>query len=448
MKKLLRIAFRNLLQSRQKTLILGSALGLVAMLLVLLMALSQGVSDTMRESATILVSGHVNVAGFYKAKVEDSFPLITDVKAIEEVVRKSVGDELDYIVVRQRGWGKIISASNRLQVAIHGVLIENEPGLQDRLRPAPESAYKEGGSDEVFGDISQLGEQDTVAIFESQAKRLEVGIGDPLTLTTESLTGRVNTKDVRIIAVLKDIGFMSNWSVFSDSQGIQDLYQLNPNTAGALQIYLKDPDSAERVMQQLRESLSANGHELLAYNPNPFWQKFNIISGENWTGQKLDLTLWENEVSFLKWAVKGLDGVSFFLVAILLFIIAIGIINSMLMSVRERTREIGSLRAIGMHRREVLLMFLFEALLLGLGSTALGSAIGASAAIALNAAKLTIPSGALQAVLLSDTLHLAVNAGQILQGVFLLTLFVIIASLIPASRAASLEPVKAIHHTR
>ena len=140
--------------------------------------------------------------------------------------------------------------------------------------------------------------------------------------------------------------------------------------------------------------------------------------------------------------------VSFFLVAILLFIIAIGIINSMLMSVRERTREIGSLRAIGMHRREVLLMFLFEALLLGLGSTALGSAIGASAAIALNAAKLTIPSGALQAVLLSDTLHLAVNAGQILQGVFLLTLFVIIASLIPASRSASLEPVKAIHHTR
>ncbi len=271
MKKLLRIAFRNLLQSRQKTLILGSALGLVAMLLVLLMALSQGVSDTMRESATILVSGHVNVAGFYKAKVEDSFPLITDVKAIEEVVRKSVGDELDYIVVRQRGWGKIISASNRLQVAIHGVLIENEPGLQDRLRPAPESAYKEGGSDEVFGDISQLGEQDTVAIFESQAKRLEVGIGDPLTLTTESLTGRVNTKDVRIIAVLKDIGFMSNWSVFSDSQGIQDLYQLNPNTAGALQIYLKDPDSAERVMQQLRESLSANGHELLAYNPNPIF---------------------------------------------------------------------------------------------------------------------------------------------------------------------------------
>lgn len=241
---------------------------------------------------------------------------------------------------------------------------------------------------------------------------------------------------------------MSGWTIFSDAEGLRDLYQLNPDTAGAVMLYLKDIERAEEVMGRLRPVLEEAGHELMTFDPNPFWQKFTIVSGEDWTGQKLDLTIWENEVSFLKWAIKGLDAVSLLLVSILLFIIAIGIFNTMSMSVRERTREIGSLRSIGMQRNQVLMMFLFEALILGLVFTTFGSAAGALIATGLNAAELTIPSEAIQAVLLSDTLHLVVKPTQLLQTVISFTVFAILASAVPANRAARMEPVEAIHHVR
>lgn len=445
MKRLFIIALRNLIQAKQRTLMLSLALSIVALLLIILLALSQGVANTMRKSATILVSGHVNVAGFYKAKVDDSFPLVTNVKEIEQTVLDGI-DGIDYTVVRQRGWGKIISANNRIQVSIHGVEIENEPGLKQRLRLAPQSSYKTGGEDKVLGDINQLGQLDTVAIFAQQAKKLEVDVGDPLTLTTETLGGRINTKDVRIVAVMADMGFLSNWTIFSDTRGLKELYQLNEDTSGAIQVYLKDPKQAEQAMAQMRTVLLDAGHRVMEHNPNPFWQKFNIVQGENWTGQKLDLTTWDNEVSFLKWAVTGLDAVSISLVGILLVIIAIGIINTMLISVRERTREIGSLRAIGMHRRQILLMFLFEALILGVVATTFGACLGAALASAIDAAQIKIPSDAVKAILLSDTLNLNITLPQILKTILLFTLFSISASLVPASRAARMEPVKAIHH--
>ena len=278
MKRLFIIAFRNLLQAKQRTLMLSLALSIVALLLIILLALSQGVANTMRKSATILVSGHINVAGFYKAKVDDSFPLVTNVKQIEQTVLNGL-DGIDYTVIRQRGWGKIISANNRIQVSIHGVEIEKEPGLKSRLRMALQSEYKEGGQNKALGDINQLQELDTVAIFAGQAKKLEVDVGDPLTLTTETLAGRVNTKDVRIVAILKDMGFLSNWTIFSDTRGLKELYQLNEDTSGAIQVYLKDPDQAEQAMATLRTVLSDAGHDLMEHNPNPFWQKFQIVQG-------------------------------------------------------------------------------------------------------------------------------------------------------------------------
>ncbi|MEC9464216.1 MAG: ABC transporter permease, partial [Myxococcota bacterium] len=85
------IAARNLVQARRRSLLLTAALGMVSMLLVLLLALSQGISDTMMRSATVLVAGHVNVAGFFKGKPEDAFPLVSEKTAVRESVEKLIG---------------------------------------------------------------------------------------------------------------------------------------------------------------------------------------------------------------------------------------------------------------------------------------------------------------------------------------------------------------------
>jgi len=146
------------------------------------------------------------------------------------------------------------------------------------------------------------------------------------------------------------------------------------------------------------------------------------------------------------WMSAAIDGISFFLVAILLVIIAVGIMNSMWISVRERTNEVGTVRAIGMTRRQVLILFLTEALVLGLAATTIGAVLGAAVALGIDAAALPVPSDAVKAILISDTLHLSVSLSHGVGAVATFTLVTGLSAVWPALRASRLEPVTAIHH--
>jgi ABC-type antimicrobial peptide transport system permease subunit len=147
----------------------------------------------------------------------------------------------------------------------------------------------------------------------------------------------------------------------------------------------------------------------------------------------------------MTWTLKALQGMSFVLIAILVAIIIIGIMNTMWIAIRERTREIGTLRAIGMHRREVLWMFLLESVMLGLLATVTGALLGTAIAAALNSLHVPVPQG-LQFFLMSPHLHIAVHGSLIVQAIVTITVITGIAALYPSMRAARLRPVVAMSH--
>jgi len=441
----LTIALRNLRQARRRTILLTTALALVTLLLMLLLALSQGLNQTMIRNATTIVSGHVNVAGFYKPKASDAWPLITGVERIKGIVEKNTPG-LDYMVVRDRAWAKIISEHHSIFVSPSGIDIADEVRLREVVELARESEYKEGGRDEVVGNLDDLKQPHSALMFAAQAKKLGVEVGDYLTVTAPTGSGRTNTVDVTVAAVAKDFGFMSNWNLFLNQQDVRELYQTAEDTSSVVMIYLKDPKQAEPVMGHLREVFKKEGYELMDHQPAPFWMKFDTVAGEDWTGQKLDLTIWSDEVSFLSWISTALDAISYTLVGILMVIIAVGIMNSMWISVRERTQEVGTVRAIGMTRFQVLKLFLSEALILGLFGTAIGSLCGAGLASVLNAAQVTIDSDALRAIMMSDTLQLSVSSWHVVHIIWIFTLVTGLSALWPAYKASRLQPVTAIHH--
>ena len=76
MTQLLLIALRNLGSHKRRTLLLGGAIAGVTALLVVLMGLSNGIQTTTVETATTLMTGHVNVAGFYKVTAGQSAPVV------------------------------------------------------------------------------------------------------------------------------------------------------------------------------------------------------------------------------------------------------------------------------------------------------------------------------------------------------------------------------------
>jgi len=57
--------------------------------------------------------------------------------------------------------------------------------------------------------------------------------------------------------------------------------------------------------------------------------KFQSVSREDWTGQKLDVTTWEDEISFITWVLDAMSCFTRVLITILMCIVGIGIMNTM-----------------------------------------------------------------------------------------------------------------------
>jgi ABC-type antimicrobial peptide transport system permease subunit len=117
----------------------------------------------------------------------------------------------------------------------------------------------------------------------------------------------------------------------------------------------------------------------------------------------------------------------------------------MWIAIRERTKEIGTLRAMGMQRDSVVRMFFLESLLLGIFGGVTGVTLGVSLAALLNGAQIHVPLS-VQIFLMSDTLHLAILPSAMLSALLLVAAVTGAASLFPSLRAARLKPVDAMSH--
>ncbi|HLL01383.1 MAG TPA: FtsX-like permease family protein [Myxococcaceae bacterium] len=431
MSQILLIAFRNLLAHRRRTLLLGSAIAGVTAVLVLLLAVTNGMQATMLESATTLMSGHVNVGGFYKVTAGQSAPVVTGYPELISFIKKEV-PELDYVSQRGRGWAKLVSDTGSMQVGVGGLDVESEPGFRKVIQVQQ-------------GKLDDLREPGTILLFEEQAKKLEVRVGDTLTLSAPTMRGTNNTLDVRVAAIAANVGMMSSFNTFVPSKSLRDLYQLKDDTTGAIFLYLKDMQAIPAVQQRLREKLPQAGYQLMDNDPRAFFMKFEVVNREGWTGQKLDITNWEDEISFVRWVVAALGGITFIFTLVLLIIIAVGIMNTLWIAIRERTREIGTLRAIGMQRERVLGMFLTEAIMLSGAATLTGGVLASLFCMFVNAQQVRAPE-VVRVMLLTENWFLKVEPSSVIVSITIILVCSMIVSLIPSFLAARMKPVTAMHH--
>jgi len=117
--------------------------------------------------------------------------------------------------------------------------------------------------------------------------------------------------------------------------------------------------------------------------------------------------------------------------AISLLVGGIGIMNIMLVSVTERTREIGLRKAMGARKVDILAQFLLEAVILSLAGGAIGIALG------VGIARLVDASGVTNAIITPDAILLAVSF-SVAVGLFF--------GIYPANHAASLKPIEALRY--
>jgi putative ABC transport system permease protein len=136
----------------------------------------------------------------------------------------------------------------------------------------------------------------------------------------------------------------------------------------------------------------------------------------------------DNQVSFL----NNILNILYVLLALSVVVSLFGIVNTLVLTVFERTRELGMLRAIGMTRRQVRRMIRYESVITALIGAALGIALG------------IVLAGLL--VWRVDFIDFAVPLGQVIVFAVAAVIVGIIAAIFPARRAARLNPLQALQY--
>jgi putative ABC transport system permease protein len=257
-----------------------------------------------------------------------------------------------------------------------------------------------------------------VAMARGLAALLGLRDGDDASLLVSTLHGQANASDATVLNTYNtgNAG-LEDKAVFVPLELARSLYDA-PGRADRLTILLPDIALTGGARARLAPAFAAAGLDV-------------------------EISTWQENSAFYR-QVKGMfDMIFSFILAIVLTIVVMSVTNAMGMSVVERTREIGTLRAIGLRRAGVVRLFVTEALLLvGLGCAA-GLLLTLLVRSGVNAAGLsyTPPNGTGRVLLL-----VGLDAGKLAFTAGVLSLLGLVAALFPARRAARRPVTESLAH--
>jgi putative ABC transport system permease protein len=255
-----------------------------------------------------------------------------------------------------------------------------------------------------------------VAVIGDDVRRVLFGVEDPLNKTVE-----LNGRQFVVIGVLeKKAGFMggSNNNFFLMPFSTFDHQFPFIKTSHGDTIHIATvpytPEQVPTITDKGREILRARRHvpfnkpdDFAIFTPDKMIESFQAITG-------------------------GIAGAMIFIASIALLIGGVGVMNIMLVSVTERTREIGLRKAVGAFRRDIVLQFLTEASTLALLGGIVGVVLGVAVPIAVKKAFAALPA---------ETPPWAIIVGlgvSISVGIFF--------GLYPAVKASRLDPIEALRY--
>ncbi len=332
----LKLAFRNIFRNRRRTFIAGSAIGIGLAALVFTDALIIGMGNNMIASATesFMGEGQIHREGFrtsfnVEKTIVDHEQVISDLE--KEPAVKNYSERVE-------SFAMITSPANLSSVMMVGV----SPGSEKNLSQI-DDAITEGSY------FSKSGKRQII-IGSKLAEILEVGLGDRVVLTTsQAYTGNLAQEMFRISGIYHfNIKEMDRGMAFIRLSKAQDMLGIDDNIH-------------EIALRFNNSSIGRN-------QDHPFWQKYsegnNVAAGWSELMPELDLML---EVSQFGTYILGI---------ILFGVVALGIINTLFMSLHERLFEFGVMRAVGTSAFQMGRLVFFEAGALALISILIGCIVG------------------------------------------------------------------------
>ena len=422
--RLLGIAFRNLLRAKRRNALAGGSMALGTAALVLASGLADGISRQLSDNLVAVQTGHLQVVvrpddfhpqnNPFDAYGQDQLPdAETLARRIEAAGRAhGVVRAVPYLFVR----GNAVAGSRSSVAWIVGIDPAQEPELK-----AAQSV--------VSGVFLPEGDETAVYLSEVAARKLRVGVGDSVSFVVQTPQGAVNSLDATVCGVFRKGAPWYDNAFYVTLGAAQTLVDW---PGGATNVKVLLGDGAPRAIARARRAVET---VVAAAAPSPL-PKATRVTVESYA-----------EAGRFSWAIIQANQAALVMLSGFLFAAAgVGVVNAMLMSVRERTREIGTMRALGMRRSRVVRLFVLEGLALGVASALVGALVGGAVVLYLAATGIPMGAAALAWMAGGDVLYPALVPASLLRATLSIVLLSTLASVYPAFSASRLEPREALHH--
>ncbi|HTY60500.1 MAG TPA: FtsX-like permease family protein [Bacteroidota bacterium] len=405
--KFIKLATKNVFRNRRRTVITGLVLVFGATALILAGGFISFSFRGLSENTIRSQLGHIQIYRGDFFEKEEEKPLALGLENVDDLKAK-VGAEphVRFTMARVEFMGLLSNGEKSAVFIGRGIEPEKEMDLSGNRAPVDSGAFL-GQNAHNEGDAE-------VVVARGLAKTLNARLGEYLTLMTTTSKGALNAMDVRVVGIYSTgVPEYDERALMVDLRTAQQL--LVTQKVSKLVVVLDETARTREVADALAAHLPG-----------------------------VALRRWDELATFYKSVVQLYSAIFAFLGVIIFVIVVLSSSNTMMMSIMERTREIGTQLAVGTSRLRLLVNFLYEGLMIGVFGGLLGLLVGAGMAGLVDHSGLRMPpppGGTTGYPLFVDLVP------SVFVGVFILIVVTTVLSTIaPALRASRMKIVDALGH--
>lgn len=404
---LLRMAWRNLFRNTRRTVITGSAVAVGLAALILSLALFEGVNAQMEERLTedFLADGQIHATKYRRTR--DA--ALTIPGGAELLDRLWKDPQVRAVAPRAVAFGLLSSADDALGTRILGVIPEDERQVTRFHKKLCQGRYFAGRY------------KRELILGERAARTLRVRLGSRVVLTlSQPGSGDLAQQLFRVAGM-----FRSGTRALDSGLVLVRLTDLQRLMGKTDEFH----ELAVRLMPALRKD---------PVRRKVFWRKLNRAP--------VEARAWQDLAPQFQ-AIQRLQWVSFaVLVGIVFVIIALGIMNTLLMSLFERTREFGILRSLGTRPWQLGCLIVFEAGSLALFAALPGTVLGVAVSAWFQFHGIDWSGMSYGGVSFTEPTRALITPGSVVMSLAVIVATTLVVAVLPAVKVMRLRPIDALRH--
>lgn len=357
---ILRLAARNLNRQKKRSILLGGAIAFGVLVITLVNGFAGGFVVNIRSNVSHFFAGHLFILGYEKTASGRLVQLVRDDAALQRILAAA---ELPAASIARRSEldAALIFAGESVRQRVVGVDWETAEALRERL------VLRAGSIEQV------LAQRTAVVLNENIAAQLDAAVGDTILVQSQTATGQQNVGEFLLAATTVDAGAFSGISAYAHRSYVNELLDIAPDAYLTLGIMLQDMGAINAEAERLYAALAAELNLVPRFSGEEGFREVrrDLLQTE-WEGTRYQLSTMNDFLAGINNVARAVVIIGVVVAFILFLIVAVGITNTFRMVVYERTREIGTMRALGVQRRQARALFLTEAVLLAAGAAVAG----------------------------------------------------------------------------